>query len=422
MDSWQNALVVNHTSSVGPGVDFNPTNAHFRFHAILATPRTCLVAEYLQMGERSRAFIDKMLFFCIERLRKSERLHPDRPLTIESARRYVENQSMLTLALVHLEGNSKLMATRQNFQKLPSWLEHCLISTFVERNVDRHFFHKKFECQLKARGYTIETGHVQPQEPAKRIPMKVVPSFDDIEVLQEKQADVLLAARFEGPLTETEELQLKKYKFLKLVKTGDDVLEHWQLYSKKPDTFHEVRNSKRRSWQQQLLEDQRIPHLLQPICNLMPRAGKRLKLSEELARGLEVPSLFGLDTVLATQETMLELDSTLDLDLAASAEILIKPKGRFPPFVQALRAFGLKATLKKTKINLPSTCECNTKQMKRYLQKWCPEILQVQLKSTDLRKRFRAEVHRRRSRLRVWHITNKHYSLYESFMCDDWRA
>jgi hypothetical protein len=378
------------------------------------------------MAERSRQFIDKVLYFAIERLLPRDKLHRDRPLTVESAQQYVKDESLLTLCLMCMEGHSKSLATRENFASLPAWLEHCLITTFVERNVDRHFFVPKFQRMLVQRGYEIQTEQKLPKLPAKRVTVKGVPKFSEVKVLDEVQACVLLEASASGTITEEEIFQLRKYKFIGLLGMSDDVQAHWKMYLFQSKVFFEIMNCKRRTWQTQLKEDFRIPFLLQPIEGLMPKAGKRLKVAEDLARGLGTPSLFGFEKVHMSKRKMKELDVSLDRKLAASANIEIK-HGRYPPFVQALRGFGLNARLQKPKKDeLPRTSHVTSKQMvSKYLAKWCPEILGLGLSCVDLRRFFREEVAKRRAAQKTrepfWIVTNKHKSLYESFKCEDWR-
>ena len=79
-------------------------------------------------------------------------------------------------------------------------------------------FQKKFRSQLKTRGYHIETEPVLPRGPTKKTVVKEEPSFEDIDIIRDEQAAMLFEARIEGPLHEAEVWQLKKYKFLKLVK------------------------------------------------------------------------------------------------------------------------------------------------------------------------------------------------------------
>jgi hypothetical protein len=253
-----------------------------------------------------------------------------------------------------------------------------------------------------------------------------VPKFCEVEEIGEVEARVLLEASASGTISEEEDFRLRKYKFLNLLEVSGDVQVHWKVYLSQPKGFFEIMNCKRRNWQTQLKEDYRIPFLLQPIAGLMPKAGKRLKLAEELALGLGTPSLFGFDVVHLSKRAMKELDETLDRKLAASANIEIK-NGRYPPFVQALRGFGLTARLQKPKKDvLPRTSLVTSKQMvSKYLAKWCPEILGLGLSSVDLRRFFREEVAKRRAAQKAlepfWVVTNKHTSLYESFKCDDWR-
>ena len=233
LDWWGRLDHLQYTLKVCQGIDFNPKQPHYGVGFCYTTPNTAVPRRILQQNGRIRALAKNPIrkrptvFFALGERVTVKRLQI---CGVQNLDRFAKKQSYFMEAVVKYHGERPGRLCDWVYEPDPVWRKLYLM-VMNERETYLRYPRRSFEYWLRHDNWNISAMQTKPKKMLEwnNCPIRdlVETPYEDIPLLGDLQFEWLRKRR---NLTGSQELQIKKHKFLQTFK--DENL--WNLYCTHP--------------------------------------------------------------------------------------------------------------------------------------------------------------------------------------------
>jgi hypothetical protein len=203
---WAKYQIVIYTTTITVGVSYSnvPIQSEFDELFLYATASCALPRDIAQALLRARVIKSNRLWFCIE-----ERCIKPAKVGFKTIQQ-------------DLQGRKELFAASSQWLTTPEWVSQLIAQNENEIAVSRKYFPLVLKRYLRMSGYTLQMPTAAEELLTVDIDAEVKPAFEDIQEIDDVEADEIEEKLMIGEATRENKLALLKYRFLSRFQEGDE--------------------------------------------------------------------------------------------------------------------------------------------------------------------------------------------------------